>query len=599
MAADSNAPAASAGNNNELHNNTPVLNSILNSIFRGVMMYMVLTTIKTFQSPPTQPQQQQQQAKNHDSGLVMNTPKTQQQDPGSPPTTKKMTPRGALDLTYPGMKVEDPSMSKRPKCIWQFGSVLDLDLYITDQSVYPIHQCMTNTKSERQTNNDVLAEWHESNIVFVSDAKTISIPNADGGLLTIENNNQRSANLTVPITEKVQFNETHLYAHLCLTRKWPMNPYNHKGSSKKKKDERNYGQETFLKTIQLTKLKKRKRKRNEKSLLDSSDDEDKEEHKNEIQSPIQIKENSSPLTIASANTTEDAMLLYLKPTLTLQMVDMKSLPPFPEKRSIPKSVLDHIDWYNDTSIHYPIIYSSEFWIVKSSLVELNDTIQSSNIEVKFEDISFWKWSLMSQMEETWRKQAEFSGEEDDAGNDMLRTMLLETNPILLAVTAIVSVLHTVFDVLAFKNDIHFFKGKKSMEGLSLRSMVINTIFQVVILLYLMDNETSFMILVSNGVGVAIEMWKISKAVKLSLFDESGKLALEWKETETYSKSKTKEYDEVATDHLMFVTMPLVTGYGVYSLFHQKHKGWYSWILNTLVGFIYMFGFVMMTPQVRF
>merc|ERR1719491_1443119 len=47
---------------------------------------------------------------------------------------------------------------------------------------------------------------------------------------------------------------------------------------------------------------------------------------------------------------------------------------------------------------------------------------------------------------------------------------------------------------------------------------------------------------------------------------------------------------------MFVTMPLVAGYGIYSLLHQKHKGWYSWILNTLVGFIYMFGFVMMTPQ---
>jgi hypothetical protein len=43
-------------------------------------------------------------------------------------------------------------------------------------------------------------------------------------------------------------------------------------------------------------------------------------------------------------------------------------------------------------------------------------------------------------------------------------------------------------------------------------------------------------------------------------------------------------------------MPLVAGYGMYSLFYQKHKGWYSWVLNTLVGFIYMFGFVMMTPQ---
>jgi hypothetical protein len=42
---------------------------------------------------------------------------------------------------------------------------------------------------------------------------------------------------------------------------------------------------------------------------------------------------------------------------------------------------------------------------------------------------------------------------------------------------------------------------------------------------------------------------------------------------------------------------LLCRYGIYSLLYQRHKSWYSWILNTLVGFIYMFGFVMMTPQV--
>lgn len=35
---------------------------------------------------------------------------------------------------------------------------------------------------------------------------------------------------------------------------------------------------------------------------------------------------------------------------------------------------------------------------------------------------------------------------------------------------------------------------------------------------------------------------------------------------------------------------------IYSLIYQEHKGWYSFILSTLVGFIYMFGFIMMTPQ---
>jgi len=109
----------------------------------------------------------------------------------------------------------------------------------------------------------------------------------------------------------------------------------------------------------------------------------------------------------------------------------------------------------------------------------------------------------------------------------------------------------------------------------------------------------------------IECWKITKAVDVSLRRKVKGNAAEsgdgvfwgafgwefmWEEKEGYKGSKTKEYDEIATSHLMYITMPLVTGYGMYSLLHQKHKGWYSWILNTLVGFIYMFGFVMMTPQ---
>jgi phosphate/sulfate permease len=45
-----------------------------------------------------------------------------------------------------------------------------------------------------------------------------------------------------------------------------------------------------------------------------------------------------------------------------------------------------------------------------------------------------------------------------------------------------------------------------------------------------------------------------------------------------------------------VIYPLVIGYAIYSLIYKTHKSWYSWILSSLVGFIYTFGFIMMTPQ---
>ena len=75
-------------------------------------------------------------------------------------------------------------------------------------------------------------------------------------------------------------------------------------------------------------------------------------------------------------------------------------------------------------------------------------------------------------------------------------MYIETDPILLSVTMIVSLLHTVFEVLAFKNDISFWKSKDSMEGISVKTLYIQFVCSVIIFLYLCDNETSFLILAS-------------------------------------------------------------------------------------------------------
>ena len=51
-----------------------------------------------------------------------------------------------------------------------------------------------------------------------------------------------------------------------------------------------------------------------------------------------------------------------------------------------------------------------------------------------------------------------------------------------------------------------------MEGLSVRTLFTNCAMQIVIFLYLIDNDTSWMILISQGIGLVIEIWKVTKAV---------------------------------------------------------------------------------------
>jgi Cleft lip and palate transmembrane protein 1 (CLPTM1) len=61
-------------------------------------------------------------------------------------------------------------------------------------------------------------------------------------------------------------------------------------------------------------------------------------------------------------------------------------------------------------------------------------------------------------------------------------------------------------------------------------------------------------------------------------------------------AKTREYDEIAFNYLSYALFPLLGGYTIYSMMYEEHKGWYSFIVGTLVGFVYMFGFISMTPQ---
>ena len=130
----------------------------------------------------------------------------------------------------------------------------------------------------------------------------------------------------------------------------------------------------------------------------------------------------------------------------------------------------------------------------------------------------------------------------------------------------------------------------------------NCFFQLVILLYLFDNDTSWMILGSSCVGLVIELWKLRKAISINVSwqPDAWTPSVRFVSSSTYTTGglkSTATYDRIAVKHLLYVVWPLVMGMAAYSLVHSTHKSWYSWVLNSLTGFIYAFGFVMMTPQV--
>lgn len=99
--------------------------------------------------------------------------------------------------------------------------------------------------------------------------------------------------------------------------------------------------------------------------------------------------------------------------------------------------------------------------------------------------------------------------------DMIKEMLTENNPYYLALTFVVSMLHSLFEFLAMKNDVMFWRNLESHKGISVRSLYTNFFMDIIIFLYLLDSEeTSMLILIPSFIEIFITVWKIMKTTRL-------------------------------------------------------------------------------------
>lgn len=58
---------------------------------------------------------------------------------------------------------------------------------------------------------------------------------------------------------------------------------------------------------------------------------------------------------------------------------------------------------------------------------------------------------------------------------------------------------------------------------------------------------------------------------------------------SYVQSHTNDFDRLAFKYLSWILFPLVVGYAIYSLIYLEHKGWYSFVLSMIYGFLLTFG----------
>ncbi|XP_075302319.1 putative lipid scramblase CLPTM1 isoform X2 [Opisthocomus hoazin] len=293
------------------------------------------------------------------------------------------------------------------------------------------------------------------------------------------------------------------------------------------------------------------------------------------------------------------VISHWHPNLTINMVDDHT--PW-VKGSVPPPLDQYVKFDAISGDYYPILYFNDYWNLQKDYFPINESLRRLPFRLSFCPLSLWRWQLYAAQstKSPWNFLGEDLYEQSDEEQDSVKVALLETNPYLLALTIVVSIVHSVFEFLAFKNDIQFWNSRQSLEGLSVRSVFFGVFQSLVVLLYILDNETNFVVQVSVFIGLLIDLWKITKVMDVRL-DRENKVAgvfprVIFKDKSTYVESSTKVYDDMAFRYLSWILFPLLGCYAVYSLLYLEHKGWYSWVLSMLYGFLLTFGFITMTPQ---
>ena len=145
----------------------------------------------------------------------------------------------------------------------------------------------------------------------------------------------------------------------------------------------------------------------------------------------------------------------------------------------------------------------------------------------------------------------------------MKGIYTDTNFYFLILTVFVSTIHLLLDFLSFKNDISFWKSRDSMVGLSTKTVIWRCVSQTIIFFYLLDEKTSMLVLLPSGFGVLIELWKLTKALKIEWSFSSVIPLPRIGSSKTQEERETDAIDSEAMKYLSILMIPLCIGGAIY------------------------------------
>jgi len=255
---------------------------------------------------------------------------------------------------------------------------------------------------------------------------------------------------------------------------------------------------------------------------------------------------------------------------------------------IPSDIYQYIRVEQKRQEYLPIFLHNILQDRSYNVTKINKNTTSVPVLLRYEPLSYAGLRILTQTQLAMVTMQQFGFKNKDI--DEIKA-IFDTNHYLLLISIIVAFIHLLFDFLAFKSDIAFWRARKSMVGLSSRLVIWRAFSQTVILLYLFEEKASMLIIVPSSISSIIEIWKVFKI-----------LPVDWKKLKfkqlnlNRAEEDTMKFDAECMKYLCYILYPLCAGAAVYSLIYEPQKSWYSWSIKSLVNGVYAFGFLFMLPQ---
>lgn len=172
-----------------------------------------------------------------------------------------------------------------------------------------------------------------------------------------------------------------------------------------------------------------------------------------------------------------------------------------DARNIPLDVAQHVKMLSEKE-YLPIMYIDQLSLRNKHLMELKESSSEMDLEVVMKAVSFGKMRFFLGMQQSLSSFTALGFSDKDL--DEVKGIFVDTNLLLLLLTFVVSAVHLLFDMLAFKSDISFWSKNKHMQGLSTTSTTWRCVSSVIIFFFLLDQQTSLLILIPSAISLIIE-----------------------------------------------------------------------------------------------